>query len=43
MKCEMFSKSINNFKLRPLLYNKLVEKHLHDNPSCVCNLKYLEV
>jgi len=43
MKCEMFIKSINEFRARPILFNKLVEKHKRENKNCTCNIEYIDI
>ena len=43
MECEMFIKSINEFKHHPILFNKLVEMHKRETPNCTCELEYINI
>ena len=42
MNCEMFGKSINEFKSHPILYNRLIERHLKENKDCSCKLEMIK-
>ena len=41
MECAMFIKSINEFRSRPILFNKLIEMHKRETPDCSCKLEYI--
>ena len=36
MNCEMFKKSIDEFKHHPILFNKLITQHIKENKDCKC-------
>jgi len=39
MDCEMFRKSINQFRHHPILYQRLIRNHLVENPNCNCDIR----
>ena len=43
MDCKTFKEGINVFRRNPILFNRLLEKHMKENPNCNCNIKYIDI
>ena len=42
MNCETFIKSINEFRTRPILFNRLLDQHKKQNENCSCNIEFID-